>query len=429
MVLAVCPSTLCTMTTKESTLERVPEALPGQPVPAYSSPQSLRQATVDIIIPVYNEEHSLPRCVDQLAAFISTEMPVPTSVIIADNASTDDTWEVAGTLCAQYDNVHRIHLYEKGRGRALKRAWLASNATVVAYMDVDLSTDLNGLLPLVAPLLTGHSDIAIGTRLARSSCVERGPKREFISRTYNLMLKTAMAAHFSDAQCGFKAMRTDVAARLLPHVEDNAWFFDTEMLLLAEKAGYRVHEVPVDWIDDPDSRVNIIDTAVKDIQGMWRVGTGLITGKIQPKEFSAFATEKYVTKTDTTGQILRFITVGVASTIAYALLYLIFQMFMGPQAANFLALLTTAVGNTAANRAFTFGVNGRHRITSDHSIGLGVFFLGWALTAGSLWLLHAAFPGAGAVIELGVLTVANLVSTLIRFVALRMLFNGREGAR
>ena len=137
MVLAVCPSTLCTMTTKESTLERVPEALPGQPVPAYSSPQSLRQATVDIIIPVYNEEHSLPRCVDQLAAFISTEMPVPTSVIIADNASTDDTWEVAGTLCAQYDNVHRIHLDEKGRGRALKRAWLASNATVVAYMDVD----------------------------------------------------------------------------------------------------------------------------------------------------------------------------------------------------------------------------------------------------------------------------------------------------
>jgi probable glycosyltransferase len=323
------------MTTKESTLERVPEALPGQPVPAYSSPQSLRQATVDIIIPVYNEEHSLPRCVDQLAAFISTEMPVPTSVIIADNASTDDTWEVAGTLCAQYDNVHRIHLYEKGRGRALKRAWLASNATVVAYMDVDLSTDLNGLLPLVAPLLTGHSDIAIGTRLARSSRVERGPKREFISRTYNLMLKTAMAAHFSDAQCGFKAMRTDVAARLLPHVEDNAWFFDTELLLLAEKAGYRVHEVPVDWIDDPDSRVNIIDTAVKDIQGMWRVGTGLITGKIQPKEFSAFATEKYVTKTDTTGQILRFITVGVASTIAYALLYLVFQMFMGPQAANF----------------------------------------------------------------------------------------------
>ena len=150
MVLAVCPSTLCIMTTKESTLERVPEARPGQPVPAYSSPQSLRQATVDIIIPVYNEEHSLPRCVDQLAAFISTEMPVPTSVIIADNASTDDTWEVAGTLCAQYDNVHRIHLDEKGRGRALKRAWLASNATVVAYMDVDLSTDLNGLLPLVA---------------------------------------------------------------------------------------------------------------------------------------------------------------------------------------------------------------------------------------------------------------------------------------
>ncbi len=389
----------------------------------------VREATIDIIIPVYNEEHSLPACIEKLSAYIEGSMPVPTSIIIADNASTDRTWQVAGELCAQYDNLSRIHLDQKGRGRALKQAWLTSQATVVAYMDVDLSTDLNALLPLVAPLLSGHSDIAIGTRLSRDSRVERGPKREFISRTYNLMLKTAMSAHFSDAQCGFKAMRTDVVQRLLPHVEDNAWFFDTELLLLAEKAGYRVHEVPVDWIDDPDSRVNIVDTAVKDIQGMWRVGTGLVTGKIKPEEFSAYTKEKYTSKKDTTGQILRFLTVGIASTIAYALLYLLFQNFMGAQAANFLALLTTAIGNTAANRAFTFGVRGANRITSDHGIGLSVFFFGWALTAGSLWALHLLAPGAGAAVELIVLTIANLVSTIVRFLALRLLFNGREGEK
>ena len=387
----------------------------------------VKAATVDIIIPVYNEEHSLPHCVEKLSSYIAAAMPVPTNIIIADNASTDRTWEVAGNLCQQYEHLSRIHLNQKGRGRALKQAWLASEATVVAYMDVDLSTDLNALLPLVAPLLTGHSDIAIGTRLSRSSRVQRGPKREIISRTYNLMLKTTMAAHFSDAQCGFKAMRTDVVHRLLPHVEDNAWFFDTELLLLAEKAGYRVLEVPVDWVDDPDSRVNIVDTAIKDIQGMWRVGTGLVRGTIKPQEFSAYTQEKYTAKSDSAGQILRFLTVGIASTVAFALLYLLLQSFMGAQVANFLALLITAIGNTAANRAFTFGVRGANRIAADHSIGLGVFFLGWGLTAGSLWALHAFAPSAGASIELIILTIANLLATVIRFLALRVLFHGREG--
>ena len=416
MVTLIMRRTIIVMTTKLVTHHEQS----SQVIPA-------KAATIDVIIPVYNEEHSLPGCVEKLSAYIAAAMPVPTNIIIADNASTDRTWEVAGNLCQQYTQLSRIHLNEKGRGRALKQAWLSSNATVVAYMDVDLSTDLNALLPLVAPLLTGHSDIAIGTRLSRGSRVERGPKREFISRTYNLMLKTAMAAHFSDAQCGFKAMRTDVVQRLLPYVEDNAWFFDTELLLLAEKAGYRVHEVPVDWIDDPDSRVNIVDTAIKDIQGMWRVGTGLLSGKINPQDFSAYAQEKYTTKSDSTGQILRFLTVGVVSTAAFALLYLLFQTFMGAQAANFLALLTTAVGNTAANRAFTFGVRGANRITSDHGIGLAVFFLGWGLTAGSLWSLHAFVPSAGATIELIVLTIANLLATVIRFLALRVLFHGREG--
>jgi hypothetical protein len=148
-------------------------------------------------------------------------------------------------------------------------------------MDVDLSTDLNALLPLVAPLLSGHSDVAIGTRLAPGSRVVRGPKRELISRSYNLLLRTVLGVGFSDAQCGFKAIRAAQARQLLPLVEDRGWFFDTELLVLAERAGLRIHEVPVDWIDDTDSRVDIVATALGDLRGMARVGYGLATGAIK----------------------------------------------------------------------------------------------------------------------------------------------------
>src|SRR5690606_24325909 len=158
--------------------------------------------------------------------------------------------------------------------------WAASDAPVLAYMDVDLSTDLNALLPLVAPLISGHSDLAIGSRLSRSARVVRGAKRELISRGYNLILRGSLQARFSDAQCGFKAIRRDVARVLLPLVEDSGWFFDTELLVLAERAGLRIHEVPVDWVDDPDSTVHIVRTATDDLKGVWRVGRAPATGSL-----------------------------------------------------------------------------------------------------------------------------------------------------
>src|SRR5213079_2391771 len=158
--------------------------------------------------------------------------------------------------------------------------WQASDADVLAYMDVDLSTDLDALLPLVAPLISGHSDLAIGSRLARGARVVRGPKREFISRCYNLILRSTLAAKFSDAQCGFKAVRADVARRLLPLVEDTGWFFDTELLVLAQRAGLRIHEVPVDWVDDPDSRVDLFATAVADLRGVARLARAIGTGRL-----------------------------------------------------------------------------------------------------------------------------------------------------
>jgi glycosyltransferase involved in cell wall biosynthesis len=240
--------------------------------------------TLDVVIPVYNEQHTLARCVETLYGFLHAHFPYDFRITVADNASGDSTMVVARMLADRYPEVRVLHLDEKGRGRALNAAWSASEAEIVAYMDVDLSTDLGGLFPLVAPLISGHSDVAIGTRLARGSRVRRGPKREFISRSYNAILRTALRVRFSDAQCGFKAIRRDVALDLLPLVADTGWFFDTELLVLAERAGLRIHEVPVDWIDDPDSRVDIVATAIADLKGIARMRRTRVTPMIRRRE-------------------------------------------------------------------------------------------------------------------------------------------------
>ncbi|MEC3920423.1 glycosyltransferase [Nocardia sp. CDC160] len=389
------------------------------------SAEAVTAPVVDVVVPVYNEEVDLGPCVRRLHAFLTLSFPFTARITIADNASTDATLEVAKQLAAQLDGVRVVHLDRKGRGRALREVWQASNAQVVAYMDVDLSTDLNALLPLVAPLVSGHSDVAIGTRLASSSRVVRGPKREIISRCYNLILRASLQAKFSDAQCGFKAMRGEVAKLVLPLVEDGEWFFDTELLVLAERIGLRIHEVPVDWIDDPDSRVDIVDTARKDLLGVWRVGRALTTGRLPINELrAAIGREPLVegVPLGMVGQLVRFGIVGVTSTLAYLLLYVVLQGITGAQVANFLALLITAIGNTAANRAFTFGVRGSNQAVSHHFQGLAIFGVGLALTSGSLFALHHWAPDAAVHLELVVLVVANLVATLLRFVGLRWVF-------
>ena len=230
-----------------------------------------RQVSMEVVVPVYNEERALPESIPALCAYLETYFPYRWSVVIADNASTDATLAVAEGLASAYPGVSVLHLEEKGRGRALKAAWLASEADIVAYMDVDLSTNLWSFLPLVAPLATGHSDVAIGSRLLRGAMVTRQWKRELISRCYNLLINTLFGNRFSDAQCGFKAVKRGVARKLLPQVEDGEWFFDTEMLLLAEEHGLRISEVPVDWIEDLDSRVDVLSTALKDVKGLLRV--------------------------------------------------------------------------------------------------------------------------------------------------------------
>lgn len=231
----------------------------------------LGHPVLDVVIPVYNEEVALEASVRTVHDYLVQHFAYPFRITVADNASTDGTFQKARALARHLPSLRVVHLERKGRGRALKQVWSESDAAVLAYMDVDLSTDLSALAPLVGALMSGHSDVAIGSRLARGANVVRGPKREFISRSYNLILRATLHARFSDAQCGFKAIRADVARELLPMVSDTSWFFDTELLVLAERAGLRIHEVPVDWYDDPDSRVDIVSTARDDLAGVWRM--------------------------------------------------------------------------------------------------------------------------------------------------------------
>jgi putative flippase GtrA len=402
------------------------EACPATPV---GKRTAARDYVLDIVIPVYDEERDLPGSVRRLHHFLATEVPYPARITVADNASTDGTLSVARQLARELPDVDVIHLDAKGRGGALQEAWMSSTATVVAYMDVDLSTDLTALMPLVAPLISGHSDVAIGSRLSASSRVVRGPKREFISRSYNLILRGALGARFSDAQCGFKAVRADVAHQLLPLVADTGWFFDTELLVIAERAGLRIHEVPVDWIDDPDSRVDVLHTAINDLKGCWRVGRALATGALPVRELQAsLGREPLIPGVPhgMVGQLLRFGIVGIASTLAYALLYLMLHSTMGAQAANLIALLLTAIANTAANRTFTFGIRGRGGVARHQLHGLAVFAFGLAITSGSLYALLRFDPTVGKGVELSILVVANLVATLVRFVALRRVFGVRS---
>ena len=365
---------------------------------------------VDIVIPVHNEERDLRASVLRLHAHLTQQFPFSARITIADNASTDATPAVAAQLGEELPEVRVLRLNEKGRGRALAAAWLTSDARVVSYMDVDLSTDLSALLPLVAPVISGHSQVSIGSRLVTGSRVTRGPKREVISRVYNILLRLVLRVRFKDAQCGFKALRADVARSLLPDVVNRNWFFDTELLVRAERAGLRIHELPVDWTDDPDSRVDIVATAIEDLRGVWRLATGRPADA--PLRLST--------------QLVRFAAVGAASTLAYAVLFWALREVLPAAASNVIALAATAVANTAANRRLTFGIRGRERLLGDHAGGLLALAAALVFTNGAIVAIGLFAPGASRVAEIAVLTAANAIATGVRFLVLRtVLFHMR----
>ena len=227
---------------------------------------------INITLPVLNEEKVLPQSVSRLCAFLSEHMPHRTwEIVIADNGSTDGTPSAATELAKSYPQVRYLRLEKRGRGLALRTSWTESQADILSYMDVDLSTDLAAFPILIEALASGGYALATGSRLLRGDLTVRGWKREMLSRGYNILVHRLMRTRFSDAQCGFKAISRVAAEELLPLVENNHWFFDTELLVLAEKVGYRICDLPVQWTDDPDSRVRIWSTMLEDVRGLLRL--------------------------------------------------------------------------------------------------------------------------------------------------------------
>ncbi|MFF3377439.1 glycosyltransferase [Streptomyces sp. NPDC002680] len=384
-------------------------------------------ATVEIVIPVYNEERALPGCLRTLHARLGDGFPFPWRITVADNASTDATLTTAHGLADELPGVSVVHLDRKGRGLALRTVWAGSDADIVAYMDVDLSTGLDGLLPLVAPLASGHSDLAIGSRLAAGARTVRGPRREFISRCYNGIVRLTHGVRFTDAQCGFKAARTEVLRPLLEVTRDDAWFFDTELLLLAEHNGLRVHEVPVDWVEDVDTRVDVVSTATDDLRGLWTMarlkasGAGRVELPRRP-EPAAEHPDAVLAPTGRRGalswEVGCFVAIGIVSTLGQALLYWLLRSWWSPATANLVSLLALTVLNTEANRRLTF----RHTAAPPARAHLGaggLFVLGYLVTSAAvLWFTHAV-PGASTAAETAVLAVASVVVTVVRFTVLR----------
>jgi glycosyltransferase involved in cell wall biosynthesis len=372
-------------------------------------------ALVEIAVPVYNEEGSLESSIRRLRAYLDASFPFSASIVVVDNASTDSTWEIATRLSTEIEGMSAIRLAQKGRGRAIRTAWMASQSEVVAYMDVDLSTDLDGLLPLVAPLLSGHSQVAIGSRIATGSRVLRGGKREFISRTYNLILHGALRCRFSDAQCGFKAMRRDAVATLLPQIEDQAWFFDTELLIQAERNGLRIHEVSVDWIDDPDSRVHIVSTAREDLKGVWRLarqrpGPSLATVRETANE------SKTAFKYD--GEMARYASVGLLCTVAYVIIFLFLRDTTGIFFANIIAAVITAAVNTLAHVLFTFRIRGAAQTRRACTVGAFTLAVGIGFTSMTLAVTFLVEPSSAAA-EVTAIVAGMIAASCVRFVLLR----------
>jgi putative flippase GtrA len=367
-------------------------------------------AVVDIVIPVYNEDAVLADSVTTLHRFLTDEFPFSWRITIADNASTDTTWQVASVLAATMDGVRAIHLDQKGRGRALRTAWTDNDAAIVAYMDVDLSTRLDALLPLIAPLVSGHSDVAIGSRLATGSAVARGPRREFISRGYNTILRAVFGNGFRDAQCGFKAVRREVADKLVPMVQDQEWFFDTELLLLAERNGLRVHEVPVTWIDDPDSRVHVVSTARADLKGVLRMATTFMRGRGTVDLGDA---ARPPLADDFGRQLVLFAKIGVISTLISLALFLVLRDSVGAVWANLIAVGATAVGNTWANRRYTFGYRDSRQRGRHYMGGVAISLAGLLLTSLALTV------ATGSVAQVVVLLASWSLTTVARFGLLR----------
>ncbi len=369
---------------------------------------------VEVVVPVYNEASGLEASITILRRYLDESFPFRTLVTIADNGSTDGTALIAQRLASTLDGVQATILTRKGRGFALRSAWSASQAEVVAYMDVDLSTSLAALLPLVGSVLSGHSDIAVGTRLAKGSRVVRGPKRELISRAYGHIVRLSLRSHVSDFQCGFKAIRRQCALELLPLVEDNDWFFDTELIVTAERLGVRISETPVEWTDDPHSSVDLVATATDDLRGIWRIAHGRRPERVRAQRAAAGSSPSA-----TTDQLLSFAGVGVLSTLSYLLLFALGWKALGPWLANAAALAFCTLVNTALHRSLARR-SPAGRTAQPSFVAVIAVLYGVSLVATTAAIAVAgALIGSSLVVDALAATGASCGASLIRFSLLR----------
>jgi len=370
------------------------------------------------VVPVYNEAEGLEASITTLRRYLDESFPFRTLVTIADNGSTDGTALIARRLATVLDGVQALTLSRKGRGYALRTAWSASEAEVVAYMDVDLSTSLSALLPLIGSVLSGYSDLAVGTRLARGSRVVRGPKRELISRAYGHIVRLSLRSRITDFQCGFKAMRRDRALQILPLVEDDGWFFDTELLVTAERLGVRVAETPVDWTDDPDSSVDIVATAAEDLRGVWRLARGPHRGRVRAQGPDAVTGSGQVSA----DELLSFAGVGVLSTLSYLLLFALGWSALGPWVANaaalaFCTLINTALHRSLARRSRT-GREGPSVQPPFAAVVAVLYAVSLVATTAAIAVVEA-LAGPSLAYDALAATVASCVASLARFSLLR----------
>ena len=363
---------------------------------------------VEIVVPVYNEAPQLAERIIALRTFLDESFPFRALITVVDNASTDDTDRVAHRagrrpsaawpLCTCRARVVATRCVPRGRP-AMPRwspTWTSTSRPSLA-----------ALLPLVAPLLSGHRDVAVGSRLAPGAHVVRGPQRELISRSYNFFLKLTLQGRFSDAQCGFKALRRDAAEQLLPLIEDNEWFFDTELLVTAERLGLRIGEVPVDWVDDPDSRVHLVSTAADDLRGVWRMLVRRPKGlrRLRSNEVAA-------------DQLLRFAGVGVVSTLGYLFLFVAWRPLLGAFSADAVAMAIATLFNTAVHRELSRTTDGQARRGRLFAVAGGLYLVSLGFTTLGLVVAQWVAPSA-LLAELVALTVANLLAAVLRFTVLR----------
>ena len=378
---------------------------------------STGQPMVDVVIPVCNDEAALTESIQRLHGYLAASLPLTWRITIAECGSVDATWSVACELAQSLPSVRAIHVGAAGRGRALRLAWASSDAAVVAYMDVGLSTGLDALLPLVAPLISGHSEIAIGTRWARTSQVGGWRRCGAAVWSHNLICRVALHTGFSDSLYSFKAVRTEVAKLLMPMIQDQGEFFETELLVLAEHNGMRICEISVDQVGDPDIRLVTGSTFRNDVRGVWgllrRVARGegaLATAPREPPRMRTVDTS--------TVRLVPFVSIGVASTLLFATLFLLLCGVVGAAAGAVTAMVSCTAINTAANRRFTFKVRGHARRFGHQLRGLVTALLPLTL---DLIVIAVAFAAGvtSAVALVWILTAVNAPTSLIKLTLLR----------